>query len=46
MLHDSTGIHFLERGACLALPFLDKLLRQVRCHNPAGHGVVTLDQFD
>jgi hypothetical protein len=44
MIRDATGIHFLERGACLALPFLDKFLR--RCHNPAGHGVVTLYQFD
>jgi hypothetical protein len=42
LFHDSTGIHFLERRECFALPFLGKLLRQVRSHNPGGHGVVTL----
>jgi len=44
MIHDATGIHFLERRECLALPFLGNFLRQVCCHDSGGHGVVTHDQ--
>jgi hypothetical protein len=39
MFHDSTGIHFLERRECFALPFLGKLLRQVRCHDSGCRGI-------